>query len=126
MAWFLFPKSFSAKDFPLAPSMYLLPILMRNLRISGWKITIRAITPTSRTMSRSALMSLILKAATNTLIMNNDMIARKILMADEPLIQRNTTKIIKASSSTSRTSASDTCKKLNIPSTIQLFITPQK
>ena len=91
MVWVRWPKILSIKALPLAPSMYLLPILIRNLRISGWKITIRASTPTSSTMSSMASMSLMLKAETMTLMTKRDMMARNMLMADDPLIQRNAT-----------------------------------
>ena len=63
-----------------------------------------------------------MKAETITLITNKEMIAKKILMADDPRIQRNATKMIRASSKISRTSANEICKNPKIPNTINITI----
>ena len=99
--------------FPLLLFMYLLPRRMRNFRISGWNMTISARTPTSRTMSMMAVISLMLNAPTSTLMMKSDTIATKMLMADVPFIHLNMKKMISPRSTMSRMSAKDISRKPN-------------
>ena len=112
------PSILSAKALPRVLLMYRFPSLMRNLRISGWNITIRARTPTSRTVSMSAVISLMLKAETTTRMMYSDMIATNMLMAEEPLIHLNMMNMISARRSMSRMSASDNCRNPKIAGVI--------
>ena len=71
--------------------MYLLPILMRNLRISGWKITTSAIVPTSMMVPNSADIIFIFRAFTSILSRSSEIMARNMLMAAEPFIHLKTT-----------------------------------
>ena len=74
-------------------------------------MTISASTPTSSTMSRIAVISLMLNAPTSTRMRNKETIATKILIADVPLIHLNITKMISPNRIMSRMSASDISRK---------------
>ena len=81
-------------------------------------MTIRAMTPTSSNCPRIADISLILNAATTTLAIYSDIIATKMLIAEEPLIQRNTTYIIRATRIMSSTSINDRFRNPKIANSI--------
>ena len=66
-------------------------MLLRKRRISGWKMTMIAIAPTSRMAPRSAETMRMLSAVASTRMRKRNMMATKMFMAEEPRIQRKIT-----------------------------------
>ena len=112
---------------PRALLIYLFPSLMRNLRISGWNMTMSARTPTSSIMSMIAVMSLMLNAPVSTLIRYSDTMAMKMLIAEVPRIHLNMKNMIRPSRIMSRMSARDSSRKPRKASgVIPLYISAQR
>ena len=122
MAPFFLPRTLSIMALLFALFMYLFPRFIRNFLISGWNMTISARTPTSRTVSISAVISLMLNADTRTRIRYSDTMATKMLIADEPLSHLKARNMIRPSSRMSRMSANDICRKPNNASNMCTFL----
>ena len=84
----LMPRSLPRKDWLVRASLWA-PRRLRKWRISGWKITISASTPTSMNVPSRALISCMLKAATTTRRRNRIIRAMKMFIAADPRIHRN-------------------------------------
>lgn len=111
---FLLGNSFSSQcRFPIGiPAER--PMFSRKRLISGWKMTMRAITPTSSNAPNSEDIIFMSSAWATTRVMMRMMMARKMFIADEPRIHLYRKKMITATIRMSTTSMRENCRKLNI------------
>ena len=89
------------------------PKFIRKCRISGWKMTIRAMTPTSMKVLTSLLIIFMSRASTMTIRMYISRMPMKTLMAAEFRIHLNTRKMMVATSSMSKMSVNERFTRLS-------------